>query len=204
MSIVEANAQLIQNVARLVELNEDEKTQLVTLFKPARIKKRQFLVQPGFVARHRSYVVDGSFRAYVVGEQGKEYTISLAIQDWWITDYNSYIFQNPASMFVEALEDSTILQLVYEDEQKLKQSRHVYERFFRIMAERTAAYNQRRIISNLTMTAEERYHQFLDKYPSIAAKIPQYALASFLDMSTEFLSKIRNRRMSSKPTAKKS
>jgi CRP-like cAMP-binding protein len=140
----------------------------------------------------------GAFRAYVVADEGQDHTITFAIDDWWITDYNSYIFQQPATMFVVALEDSIILQLDYEKEQELKQQNHKFETFFRIVAERGLSFQQRRIISNLTHTAEERYENFVSKYPLIVQRVPQYALASYLGMTTEFLSRIRNKRVSKK------
>lgn len=133
-----------------------------------------------------------------MADEGQEHTITFAIDDWWITDYNSYIFQQPATMFVVALEDSIILQLDYEKEQELKLQNHKFETFFRIMAERGLAAQQRRIISNLTQTAEERYETFSNKYPQIVQRVPQYALASYLGMTTEFLSRIRNKRVSKK------
>lgn len=142
--------------------------------------------------------MQGAFRAYFVADEGQEHTITFAIDDWWITDYNSYIFQQPATMFVVALEDSIILQLDYEKEQELKLQNHKFETFFRIMAERGLAAQQRRIISNLTQTAEERYETFSNKYPQIVQRVPQYALASYLGMTTEFLSRIRNKRVSKK------
>jgi CRP-like cAMP-binding protein len=167
-------------------------------FKLIKVKKRQFIVQPDFIARHRFFVIKGSFRAYVIGDEGQEHTIQFAIDDWWISDYNSYIFQQPASMFVTALEDSLVLQISHEAEQLLKGRKHVYETFFRILAENTAAHMARRVIVNLTKTAEQRYALFLERYPDIAGRVPQYALASFLGMTTEYLSKLRNKRVSSK------
>ena len=151
-------------------------------------------MQPDFVAKHRNYVLSGAFRAYVVDDKGQDHTIAFAIEDWWITDYNSYILQQPATMFVVALEDSIILQMDYQTESELKNSNHKFETFFRIRAERTAAFMQQRIISNLTQTAEERFENFVQKYPLIVQRVPQYALASYLGMTTEFLSRIRNRR----------
>ena len=106
-------------------------------FKEVKIKKRQFIVQPNFIAKHRNYILNGAFRAYVVDDNGNDHTIAFAIDDWWITDYNSYILQKPATMFVVALEDSTILEIAYDEEQRLKQDNHQFETFFRIIAERT-------------------------------------------------------------------
>ena len=185
-------------IDKFVKLTEEEKELFSSCFKEVKIKKRQFIVQPNFIAKHRQYVLKGAFRAYVVADEGQEHTITFAIDDWWITDYNSYIFQQPATMFVVALEDSIILQLDYEKEQELKLQNHKFETFFRIVAERGLASQQRRIISNLTQTAEERYETFSNKYPQIVQRVPQYALASYLGMTTEFLSRIRNKRVSKK------
>ncbi len=188
----------LQHLQKRVPFSKQELEELLSYFREKKIKKRQFIIQPEFVARHRSYVLEGAFRAYVIDDGGEEHTIQFAIEDWWISDYNSYVYQTPATMFVVALEDSVILQIDYDSEQKLKAAHHRYETFFRIMAERSAAYQQRRVISNLTRTAEERYNDFAERYPLIVQRVPQYALASYLGMTTEFLSRIRNKKMKKK------
>jgi CRP-like cAMP-binding protein len=185
---------LKEHIIKRTSFTDEEMDEFLTSFKLLKVKKRQFIVQPEFVARHRFFVVQGSFRAYVIGDEGQEHTIQFAIDDWWISDYNSYVFQQPASMFIMALEDSIILQIDFEKEKTLKMKRHVYETFFRILAEGTAAHMARRVIINLTKTAEQRYELFLERYPDIVRKVPQYALASFLGMTTEYLSKLRNKR----------
>ncbi len=185
---------IVEYVNKSVSLTNQEAEIFSTSFREVKIKKRQFIVQPNFIVKNRNFVLNGAFRAYVVDDNGQDSTIAFAIEDWWITDYNSYILQKPATMFVVALEDSTILEISYEKEQNLKQENHKFETFFRIRAERTAAFMQQRIISNLTQTAEERYENFISKYPQIVQRVPQYALASYLGMTTEFLSRIRNKR----------
>ena len=185
-------------IKKTIDITPEEAAIFSLSFNEVKIQKRQFIVQPNFPVRYRNYVAAGAFRAYVVDDKGQDHTIAFAIDDWWITDYNSYILQKPATMFVVALEDSIILQIEYEKEQTLKRTHHQFETFFRIRAERTAASMQQRIISNLTLTAEERYNSFIEKYPSIVQKVPQYALASYLGMTTEFLSRIRNKKVRKK------
>lgn len=187
-----------QHILKKVALTPEEMTALLDSFKLKKVKKRQFIIQPDFRASHRNYVAQGAFRSYVVGQDGEDHTIQFAIEDWWISDYNSYTYQRPATMFVVALEDSTILQIDFETEQRLKARYHRIETFFRIGAERTAAYHQRRIISALTQSAEQRYNAFLQTYPDAAQRLPQYAVASYLGMTTQFLSQIRNNRAGKK------
>lgn len=182
---------LKSHIQRRVPMTPQELDALASAFTLKKIKKRQFLIQPNFVTKHRSFVYKGALRSYVIAPDGTDNTIQFAVEDWWISDVNSYLYQKPATMFVVAMEDSEIFQVEYETEVQLKQANHKFETFFRIGAERTAAYHQRRIISTLTRTAEERYTDFLDTYPTLVNRLPQYVLASYLGMTTQFLSRIR-------------
>lgn len=191
---MEAINQLIHYIEKKVRLTEADKALIVEAFQLDFVKKRQYIVQPNFTPRYRNFVLEGAFRAYLICKEGQDHTIQFAIENWWITDYNSYIFQQPATMFVLALEDSQILKITYEEEQRLKRESKNLETFFRIMAENAAAHMQRRIITNLTQTAEKRHETFMEKYRAVAMRVPQYALASYLGMSTEYLSRLRNKR----------
>jgi CRP-like cAMP-binding protein len=59
--------------------------------------------------------------------------------------------------------------------------------------ERHAAAKDKRIVGTLTRTAEQRYQEFLETYPSIALRVPQWMLASYLGISPETVSRIRAR-----------
>lgn len=187
---------IIEYISRYVELSDDEINRLIPFFKIKKVKKRQYIVQPGFVCKHKSYVVKGAFRAYLVDNEGKEHTLAFAIEDWWISDYSSLIYQEPATLFVEALEDSVLIQIDFDDEQTFLKEIPKLEKFERIITQRSLAFQQKRLLSNFTKTAEERYDEFISKYSAIANRVPQYALASYLGFSTEYLSKIRNRKTS--------
>ncbi|HET6990304.1 MAG TPA: Crp/Fnr family transcriptional regulator [Bacteroidia bacterium] len=184
-----------KHVARYIQLSEKEEAYFVSLLRITKVRKKQFIVQPEFTSKYRSYVVSGTMRAYLIDNNAQEHTLAFAIDDWWISDYNSYINQEPATMFVEALEDSVLIQIDYNAEQLLMETVPKFERFFRIITQRSFAFLQKRLLSNLSKTAEERYEEFVGKYPEIVNRVPQYALASYLGFSSEFLSKIRNKRI---------
>lgn len=189
---------IINFLRQRVEVSEEEAQVFAQAFQEKKLRKKQLIVQPGFVTKYRYYVVEGVLRSFISDDSGQETTIALAVKDWWITDYNSFIYQNPATLFVEALTAASVLQLSYEQEQNLKAANPRYETFFRIIAERGLAAQQRRLITNLTQSAEQRYENFVEHYPEFLHDIPQYILASYLGMSTEFLSRIRNNRVSKK------
>jgi CRP-like cAMP-binding protein len=186
---------LLANISRYVQLTEEETKKLVSIIRTVRVKKRQFIIQPDFVCQYRSYILQGAFKVYYLDTQGKEHTVSIGIEDWFVTDFYSYITQTPATNYAEALEDSIILQMKYEDIEALCKEIHALSEYFRLTTEKAFAYSRRRVISNISKTAEERYFEYLNKYPTIVNRVPQYVLASYLGMSAEFLSKIRARQL---------
>jgi len=189
-------APIINYVSKYVQLTDDELTLFLTFLKIKKVKRRQFIVQPGFICKHKSYVLKGAFRTYLVDNKGKEHTLAFAVEDWWVSDYSSLIYQEPATLFVEALEDSVLIQIEYDDEQTFLKEIPKLEKFERIITQRSLAFQQKRLLSNFTKTAEERYEEYMLKYTDIANRVPQYMLASYLGFSTEYLSKIRNKRAS--------
>lgn len=189
---------IVKYISKHIQLTEKEIEFFISLLKLTRVKKKQYIVQPGFVCQHRTFIVKGTLRAYLVDAKGQEHTVAFGIDDWWIADFNSYFLQQPATLFLEALEDSTLIQIEYHAEQHLLETMPKFEKFYRIISQNGYAGLQKRILSNISMTAEERYEDFMKKYPAIAERVPQYALASFLGFSTEFLSKIRNKRIHKK------
>lgn len=188
-------SKIVEFVRNKIEISESEIEPLSKAFVEKKLRKKQLIVQPDFTTHHRYFVTQGALRSFIIDNSGQEVTVALAIEDWWITDYNSYIFQQPATLFVEALMPSTVLQLSYDSQQKLMASNTKFESFFRIIAENGLAAQQRRLIVNLTQSAEERYDSFFKRYPQFINLIPQYIIASYLGMSTEFLSKIRNKKV---------
>ncbi len=186
---------IVNYVSKFIELTQEEKLFFVSLLRIRKVRKKQFIGQPDFVSRYRSYIVAGAMRAYLIDNKGNEHTIAIAIEDWWIGDFTSYIFQIPATYFVEALEDSVLIELDYDSEQKLLEANPKFEKFFRKVLERLVAALQQRLLSNLSKSAEQRYDEFAIKYPQLLNRIPQYILASYLGFTTEFLSKIRNRKV---------
>lgn len=184
---------ILNNIKRYVALSEQDETDFTSIIRTTRVKKKQFIVQPNFVCSHQTYVLEGAFRSYFITNKGIEHTIQFAVEDWFISDFNSYINQTLASLYVEALEDSIVQQIAFNDVENICHNNPKFERFFRLVAQKSFAYSQRRVLSNLGKTAEERFTEFQDLYPSIIQRVPQYALASYLGMSAEFLSKIKKR-----------
>jgi CRP-like cAMP-binding protein len=183
---------IVRNISRFITLTPEEETYFTSILKIVKVRKKQAVCQPGFICRHKNFIFQGAMRAYILDGDGQEHTITLAIEDWWISDFSSYVFQQPATQFVEAMEDSVIVQIEYHAEEELLAKYPRFEKYFRILSQRALAFLQTRVLCTLSTTAEERYEAFVKNYPQIVSRTPQYALASYLGITTEFLSKIRN------------
>jgi CRP-like cAMP-binding protein len=189
---------LLNHIASHITLNQEEQELFVSVLRIKKVKRKQFVEQPGYVSKYRTYVVSGALRAFFIGTEGQEHTISLAVDDGMIGDPGSFLLQEPATLFVEAIEDSTLIQWSFESEQMLLDRIPQFATVMMRRAQQIAVMMQRRVISHLSLTAEQRYEEFANKHPAFIQRIPLYIIASYLGMTREFLSKIRNQKIVSK------
>ncbi len=186
---------VLNNISKHISLNKDETDHFYSLLRYEEIKRKSFVLTEGQVCKTINYVHSGALRAYYVDKNGKQSTIMFAIHDWWITDMFCFVNQQPAMLFIEAIENSCIFKLSKEALDKLYIDIPKFERFFRIIMQNAYIREQLRIVQNLSLTAEERYHNFLSKYPQIAKQVTQKQIASYLGITPEFLSAIRANQM---------
>lgn len=184
---------ILKNVSKHIVLNDKEKNFFISILEHKIVKRKTLYLQAGEVCKYSTFVVDGALKSFTVDKEGKEHILSFATKDWWIADMYSYISRKPAVQTIEAIADSEILLLSWENQQLLYEKVPKFERFFRILIENALVANQQRLIDNLSSTAEERYLHFIKKYPLIPSCVPQHNIASYLGITPEFLSKIRAR-----------
>lgn len=184
---------ILQNVAKHIHLSVDEQSQFCKSFTLKEVKKKQFLLRAGEVCRFEAFVNKGCFKIYHSDAEGSEHILYFAVEDWWIGDIDSFINQLPAQLSIEALEDSEILIIGKKDKEALYQELPQVERLFRIMGQKTFVALQRRMLGALSQTADERYIEFISKYPKIAGRLTNLQIAAYLGISHEFLSKIRKK-----------
>ena len=188
---------LRQNILKHISLSEKETDQFCDLFHQKKIKKKDFLLREGEICKFEAFVTNGLFRVYHIDSNGFEQVLYFAMEDWWITDIDSFTSQRPSHLYIEALEDSEVLLISSEDKNFAYDHIPAIEKLFRIMTQKTHVALQRRMIDNLSKTADERYLDFIRKYPQLAQRLSNIQIASYLGISHEFLSKIR-RKLSSK------
>jgi len=186
-------AQILDNIQKHISVSQPEKELIESLLVLQRVPKKEVLLETGKVATEIHFVSEGVLRAYFTDREGDQNIVMFAMNDWWITDMYSFSTGNPAQLTIDALEDSVVYSLSKTNLEFLFQKVPAFERFFRILMQNAYVREQSRIIQNLSMPAEERYRQFLTKYPQFAVRITQKQIASYLGITPEFLSSIRKK-----------
>lgn len=184
---------LISYFNHLLPLDEGEKAILGEVFTERKVRRRQYILQAGDVCKLNTFVVEGWFKMYLVDENAREYNLQFAVENWWVGDIGSFHTEAPSRLYIEAIENSTILQIKKEDQLRLFVEYPKYNRIFRVITENALVSAQRRILQNISSTAEERYLDFMKRYPYFFNRISNVQIASYLGVTPEFLSTIRKR-----------
>jgi CRP-like cAMP-binding protein len=184
---------LIKYFSSFIPLSKEEITTLESVFVERKIKRRHFILQGGDVCKFNTFVVEGCFRMYLVDENGKEHNLQFAVENWWIGDIGSFHSGEPSRLYIEALENSTIFQIKKEDQLNLFVEYPKFNWIFRVFTENALVSCQKRILQNISSTAEQRYLDFVNQYPFFFNRISNVQIASFLGVTPEFLSTIRKK-----------
>jgi len=184
---------LISYFEKILRLNDQEKEALRQTFAERSVKRRHFILQAGDVCKLNSFVVEGCFRTYLLDKNAKEHNLQFAIEDWWIGDIGSFHSGEPSKLHIEAIENSIVLQIKKDDQLKLFVEYPKFNLLFRVFTENALVSAQRRILQNISSTAEERYLDFVERYPYFFNRISNVQIASYLGVTPEFLSTIRKR-----------
>ena len=109
------------------------------------------------MCKFEGFVTKGLFRVYHIDQNGFEHVLYFAVENWWITDIDSFVNEKPSQLFIEALEDSEVLLIAKKDKDFAYKNLQQIEKLFRIMTQKTHVALQRRMIDNLSKTADQRY-----------------------------------------------
>ena len=187
---------LHQHIQKFVSIPDDDMPGILACFTPLHLRKKENLLVEGNVCHSNYFVVKGCLRMFYINDKGDEQTIQFALENWWMADYDSFSFQKPGLFSLQAVEQSEVLALHYQAQEKLLQQYPAMERYYRLVHQRAHAASQRRIRGQYNYSREDQYLHFARQYPEFVQRVPQYLLASFLGFTPEYLSEIRAKKRS--------
>lgn len=180
-----------EKIRQQISITDEEFEFCKTLFIPKKLRKRQYLLQEGDVCRYTAFVEKGMLRTFTVDEKGNEPILQFSFEGWWIADLYSFLTEEPSIYNIEALENCELLLVTKSSWDNLLEKVPAFERYFRILIQNNLIATQRRLMSSLSETAEEKYKKLLENFPGCLHRVPQHMIASFLGITPETLSRIR-------------
>ncbi len=183
---------LIKDIKATIDVNDVDLEKVIAQFHSKTFSKSNFIPCIGKASNHLRFIEEGLVRVYTIDKHGKEVTTQIGIEKMWVNDLYSYYTQTPSENHIETLENTTILQIHRNDFENLFKEVPSIERFARIKLEQSYTRLYNRAFRQLNQSAEERYLEFRRKYGHIENRVPQYIIASYLNLSPEHLSKVRN------------
>lgn len=156
-----------------------------------KVRKWQSLLHDGEIWKINCFIASGCFRLYRFSADGTDHTLRFGIDNWWISEQESYNRETPSDYNIEALAASTVIIWTKPQWQELMQSIPALKYFQDQLFARSLEMGNRRIYSLISSSAEERYLDFQKTYPNVFNKVPLHMVASYLGISRETLSRVR-------------
>ena len=178
-------------VAQYGPLSLEAKVDVKKIGQIREVRKGEILVREGDYSYELYYVAKGGARAYYL-KDGKTITDWFAFENDFISSIVSFFLGVPSQHYIEVLEDTTFMVLQLQDIEMLCDKYHDFERLGRLSTTKTMIQLQQRIVSLQFKSSKERYDSLLEKYPQIELRAPLGDIASYLGITQETLSRIRN------------
>jgi CRP-like cAMP-binding protein len=172
-------------------LTETEVEVIKEVFTPKKLRKHQYFLQEGQVCKFAAFIVKGAMRKYTVDDKGVEHIMTLYVENWWVSDRESYVMLAPSIYNIDAWEDTEVLLHTRADFLSRLASIPAINEMARKMDDHHAIASQKRVAS-LTISAEERYAALIKAYPEFLQRFPQHIIASYLGITKETLSRVRS------------
>jgi CRP-like cAMP-binding protein len=183
--------ELIEKIKKTINLSAQAEEYLLSISKEKSVPKGSILIRQGQTVNKIYFVKDGCLRSYCIDKNGKEHTLQFAIKSWWISDYIAIQNNESATLTVECLIESNVIEFSAAALDGLLTLFPEFEPFQRKNLERHIVSLQKRILGQLQLSAAERYDSFLEQYSDIEKFAPNYHIASYLGITQESLSRIR-------------
>lgn len=184
---------LQQHLQKHISVSDEEINRFCQFFEEKSLRKKDFLLKQGEICQYETFVMSGLLRMFHINEKGEEQTLQFGVEDWWFTDLDSFFNRVPSRLNIQALENSSVLVLSFENRQLAAEQLPFIQELNWTMLRKSYNALQNRMIDNLSKTADERYLDYLKKYPHIVKRLSNIHIASYLGVSPESLSRIKNK-----------
>lgn len=176
---------------RYVQFSDSEIDEIYSKLRPRSFQKKDYILQAGKICNSKYFIISGLVRSFYIDDKGNEKITQFALENWWVTSMESFIKQTPSAISIQALEKTEILIINKEELERLLFLIPKLERFFRMITENMLIAIQRKNDIYLQMKSKNRYDDLVKHFPDFIQRVPQYMIASYLEITPEYLSELR-------------
>lgn len=183
--------QLAQYLRRYEKISISDVNDFYNLTQKRKFEKSEFILEAGKTCKHQYFILNGLVRVFHIDNKGNERITQFALENWWLTNWDSYKSETHSKSYIQALENTTILQIGKLELENAFLKTPTLERIFRKITENWLIAIQKHSEFYLNLDSKSRYEKFISNLPNFTQRVPQYMIASYLEITPEHLSTIR-------------
>lgn len=193
MILADISPKLTQELKEEAGLTDEEIDLYMIFLKKKSIKRKEHFLMAGDISTDVAYVNKGCLRRYFIDNHSKEVILNFALEDYWIGDLESLVFQKPTEYYIQALEQSELLLLSRENFYRVSDELPKFKKFHDEKVQRNHYYALKRLSVAKSATPEEKYIILMKEQPQLLQRVPLHFIASYLGIEPESLSRLRKR-----------
>lgn len=174
-----------------INLSDELYELFLTISEKKEAAKNNILFYPQKINRKCLFIENGLLRGYKLVD-GKEYTHHFYSEKWFAADFKSFLTEKPSDLYIETLTATSYYEFDKSDLHKLYTEHHQFEKLGRVIAEKAYLSTVDKLSDIQTFDLKERYKSLIIKNPKLFQKVPQKYIASYLGVSEQSLSRIKN------------
>ncbi len=176
---------------QITPISDKEFDETVIFFQEQTLRKGDFFVKQGKICRQIAFINKGVLRTFYLNNKAEETTSCFCTENSLTTSYKSYILQQPSTLSIQALEDTELLVIDYENLERLYSTSMVWQNIGRAFAQREYIVMEQYASVLNNETAKEKYLRLLKEQPTVLQKANIEDIASYLGITRRTLSRIR-------------
>ncbi len=183
----------LRKIKEKIDLTKQQEEYLLSIIRTKKYSKNNYFLKPSQICSIIGYIDKGLVRIFNINPRGIETTNWLVTDDELVTEILSFINQEPTQEYIQCIEETTIVYISYQNLQdvcKIIPQMHIY---IKLINEDLLVDVKKYILSNIHLSAEEKYKQLLQVHPKLIQKAPLKYIASFLGITDSTLSRVRRK-----------
>ena len=179
-------------LCKAFNLNEKQAGIFLYNFSKNELTKNELFARQGQTCHQIGLIAKGLMKC-AYHRDGTEVVFEFAYENSFIADYFSFLTRTPSEKEIRCLEDTVVYTISRAALEKLATEHPFILAMSEKMNENLFLRTHNRLKSLLLETPVERYQKLIAERKDLSSRIPQYLIASYLNVKPETVSRIRKR-----------